>query len=249
MKSPSIMFALTALGLFACSSAVPATESETAQQQSAETAGSAKPGAPPSPADRRGPPSPEALMQKFDKDKNGALAGDEIPQRMQRADGNHDGQITLAELKAHVAEMRDKHSEHAGKHRSPPSPETLAKELDTDGNGKIEGAEIPDRLEEADTNNDNTLSIEELKAHREQMQAAHFARMDTNKDGALTKEEVGERWRLLSTADANSDGKVTRAELDAAHASGKLRPMGPRHGSHADGADDCEPPPPPENGQ
>jgi len=47
-------------------------------------------------------------------------------------------------------------------------------------------------------------------------------RFDKNNDGALTKDEVGEKkWARIGKADANNDGKVTKAELDAARAAHK----------------------------
>lgn len=43
-----------------------------------------------------------------------------------------------------------------------------------------------------------------------------FRRLDLNKDGKLTKEEVpGSLWRRMSRADADGDGAVTKDELKA----------------------------------
>jgi hypothetical protein len=53
--------------------------------------------------------------------------------------------------------------------------------------------------------------------------ARHFEAADKNKDGFLTKDEVGEaRWARIRVADANGDGKVSKAELERARAEGKL---------------------------
>jgi hypothetical protein len=110
--------------------------------------------------------------------------------------------------------------------RGPPSPEKLLQKLDADGNGTVERAEIPEFLQRADANNDGKLTVDELKAHHEKMRAEHFARKDKNHDGFLTQDEVGERhWSVLSAADANKDGKLTQAELDQAHADGRLHKM------------------------
>lgn len=118
--------------------------------------------------------------------------------------------------------------------RGPPSPERLLQKLDTDGNGNVERAEIPQFLQGADTNSDGKLTVDELKAHHEKMRAEHFARKDKNHDGFLTQDEVDERhWSMLSVADANKDGKLTQAELDQAHADGKLpKMMGHHRGRH-----------------
>jgi hypothetical protein len=59
------------------------------------------------------------------------------------------------------------------------------------------------------------------KPHRDP--AKRFEAADKNKDGVLTKDEVGERrWTRISVADSNKDGKVSKAELDKARADGKL---------------------------
>lgn len=42
-----------------------------------------------------------------------------------------------------------------------------------------------------------------------------FEKLDANKDGKITKDEAGERWKRLSRADANNDGAVTKDELKA----------------------------------
>ncbi len=53
--------------------------------------------------------------------------------------------------------------------------------------------------------------------------AKRFEAADKNKDGFLTKDEVGERrWARISVADTNKDGKVSKAELEKARADGKL---------------------------
>jgi Ca2+-binding EF-hand superfamily protein len=85
----------------------------------------------------------------------------------------------------------------------------------TGGNGE--------RFEQADTNGDGVVTRAEFKASR----SARFAQMDRNGDGAISRDDFGRilRFRpqagqrldtLLAEADANHDGRVTRAELDAA---------------------------------
>lgn len=116
-------------------------------------------------------------------------------------------------------------------------PAEMARRMDRDGDGSLEVAELPERMQErlraADTNSDGVLSAEEMTAHREAQRAAHFARMDANSDGAVTQDEAGPgRWEHLTAADADRDGRITRQELDAAHASGALRPrFGFGHGA------------------
>ncbi len=65
---------------------------------------------------------------------------------------------------------------------------------------------------------------------RAQHAAERFKQSDKNNDGFLTQDEVGEkRWAHIQVADANKDGKVSQAELQQAHADGKLG-----HGRHGD---------------
>ena len=58
---------------------------------------------------------------------------------------------------------------------------------------------------------------------RAQHAAERFKKADKNNDGFLTQDEVGEkRWLHIQVADANKDGKISQAELQQAHADGKL---------------------------
>jgi Ca2+-binding EF-hand superfamily protein len=78
----------------------------------------------------------------------------------------------------------------------------------------------------ADTNHDGKVTPEErqavMKAHLDE----RFNGEDKNHDGALTADEVGkEKFEHLLRADANKDGRVTKAEL---HEAFKAHAMGPR---------------------
>lgn len=99
--------------------------------------------------------------------------------------------------------------------------------LDRNGDGTIQLAELPARMQErlraADTNGDGVLATDELAAHAQARREARFAGMDANHDGAITADEAGERrWERLGQADADHDGRVTRQELEQAHAAGVL---------------------------
>jgi hypothetical protein len=53
-----------------------------------------------------------------------------------------------------------------------------------------------------------------------QSHATSMQRLDTNHDGAVDATEAGPSiWPGLRQADANGDGRVTRAELQATHRS------------------------------
>jgi len=50
-----------------------------------------------------------------------------------------------------------------------------------------------------------------------------FQKADKNKDGFLTRDEVGAKhWETMKAADTNKDGKVSKAELEQAAKDGKL---------------------------
>jgi hypothetical protein len=142
-----------------------------------------------------------------------------------------------------------RHGKHGprGEHGfGPPSPEKMLERFDTNKNGQLEAAELPERMQERigdiDTSKDSIVSRDELSAHFKARAAEHqakfaerakerFEKKDANHDGMLDQAEVGEHWAKLSAADANGDQKLTQDELKAAFESGKIkRPMRGEHG-------------------
>ncbi len=110
--------------------------------------------------------------------------------------------------------------------------------FDKNGNGKVELTELPERMQKhlasADTNKDGAITVLELKAHAEARKEEMWKRADKNGDGALDASEVGpEHWEHIKVADADGNGSVTKAEMEQAHASGKLAMM--HHGKWGEG--------------
>lgn len=58
----------------------------------------------------RGPPSPAAMLEHFDENKDGKLTKSELPEplwdRLSKADANGDGEITQDEIEAHMKSNR-----------------------------------------------------------------------------------------------------------------------------------------------
>jgi Ca2+-binding EF-hand superfamily protein len=150
------------------------------------------------------------LFRQFDENGDGKVALADLPEpmreRFKAADTNADGILTRDEVKA----AREAH--HA----------KMEADLDTNGDGVVSDEERKagrEKFEEMwqkhlDTNGDGTVSDDERKAGREKFRDMWIARHDTNHDGALSADEVGPKmWSRISSADANKDGRVDRAEM------------------------------------
>lgn len=103
----------------------------------------------------------------FDKNKDGKLTKEELPERMQgifgRADANNDGVLTRDEVQKATAGMGGDRGRGAGMGMMM---NPLLRALDTDKDGKLSAAEIaaaPASLKTLDKNGDGVLDEEELR--------------------------------------------------------------------------------------
>jgi Ca2+-binding EF-hand superfamily protein len=136
-------------------------------------------------------------------------------------------------MRPEAAEQRRGHGPR-GKGHGLRSPEKLIERFDTNKNGMLEAAELPERMQEhlgdIDKNGDGIVTKDELSAHFKARFAEHakkkFERKDLNKDGMLDQAELGEKWSKWSVADQNGDNKLTPEELRAAFEAGKIKGFG-----------------------
>jgi Ca2+-binding EF-hand superfamily protein len=168
-------------------------------------------------------------LMLLDRNGDGILTKDEIPERMQgllsRIDTNHDGKITPDEIRASAKSQggpigRPQRTGDATRM------DPVLSALDTNHDGIISAAEIaaaPASLRTLDKDGDGELSTAELRP--KQMTPADRAKhmldeWDTNKDGKITKAEAPDRMQQqFDTFDTNHDGALTEDEIAAYFAS------------------------------
>jgi Ca2+-binding EF-hand superfamily protein len=118
--------------------------------------------------------SPKEIFGRLDKDGNGKIEKDEIPERMKenlgRVDGNSDGAVDLAEFEKVAQFFGGRRPEGAPEGRpgqgGPVPGGPVLRALDADGDGEISASEIADA-------------------------AKALAKLDKNSDGKLTRDEIG----------------------------------------------------------
>jgi len=187
-----------------------------------------------------------ALLSSFGLMACGGSEVEPADQSQQASLAQQQAAKTPATEAARPEAARDGRDHGPRDHRmGPPSPDKLIERFDTNKDGQLQAAELPERMQQRigdiDKNGDAVVTKDELVAHFETMRAEHraqfearakerFEKKDANHDGMLEQSEVdAEHWAHLSVADTNGDQKLTPEELKAAFESGKLRPMRGEH--------------------
>src|SRR5258708_10857978 len=121
--------------------------------------------------------------------------------RLTRADTNRNGQLESRELTRSSAKLaRERFNA-----------------LDKNGDGKLDGEELPAVLRTHVAPGGGAVTLDEFIAARNRHLIHRLRAADRNGDGALSRHEVGAlRWVRLRTADRNHDGVVTFEELHRA---------------------------------
>ena len=79
---------------------------------------------------------------------------------------------------------------------------------------------INEHFDEIDTNKDGQVTMDELRAFHEKQKGGHFKKMDTDGDGKISRAEAAKFPKLAENfdkLDTNKDGFLTPDELKAAH--------------------------------
>ena len=176
----------------------------------------------------------ERMFARLDKNGDGKLTADELAAGRGKRDrierGERAGRINFD--RADAAKKGFLALEDLTKLRSARFEASLKKRfegLDTNRDGKLAADELPparkDSILRADANKDGAVTFEEFAARPRQFLVrrieAEFKALDANSDGKLTKAEVEAargKPMLLLLADANKDGAVTKDELAKAFA-------------------------------
>lgn len=173
--------------------------------------------------------TPEQRFDKIDTNKDGAITLEEIKRakgeeakdadaRFKKMDANADGKVTKTEF------LKKKEEAGLRKVENGPKNEGIKIKKEEPGVRKVENETKKEEVgirkvekEEADNDDDDKKENEKPKMTPDQK----FTKMDTNKDGFITLDEIkrgkgneakdGEnRFKKM---DANADGKVSKAEF------------------------------------
>ncbi len=160
------------------------------------------------------------ILERFDRDGDGRLVGDEIPAKgridLAKADRNGDGAVDLLEITVVLTERVPA--------RDGGMLARKLKQMDANQDGAIDKAEWqgpPERFDRIDADRDGRITEAEVKQAlgggdgrwMDKTADAAFRRFDADQDGRITAAEWKGRPESFQRLDANQDGAITREEL------------------------------------
>ncbi|MBK8207798.1 MAG: hypothetical protein IPK87_13570 [Planctomycetes bacterium] len=151
---------------------------------------------------KKEPAPPE--FGRLDLNGDGKLDGTELPKFMlEQMDEDKSGAVDADEFRKHH------------KPPMPPKPEEVFKQRDTNGDGKLDGPEIDERMrKDFDDDASGDVSLDEWRKHfrpKPVKPEDEFGKLDKDRDGFLTREEIP--TRMVRDWDTNEDGKVSLDEF------------------------------------
>jgi len=157
----------------------------------------------------------DAFLREYDRDKDGYLSKDELPEWLRhnfaRLDADRDGKISKQELTRGVAYLQQR--------RRPSDVVMVLVEMsDCDECCAEEIQRAYEFMAKLDKNKDGKIDADELKAGREMLVKERvegiIKRLDTDRDGKISaKEARGLIKEHFDQLDTNKDGFVDRDEL------------------------------------
>ena len=179
----------------------------------------------------------ENFIKRFDKDGDGFLKKEELPERLAesfaRFDTNKDGKLDKQEVEAMLAVLRKQVAKPGGPAGRAGAEQLVSQwllQFDKDNDGRISKEEARGPLAQGfariDANQDGFLDRKELTVAAERLLAMRgpldnarpdFDALDKDADGRLSREELkGTRFeKQFDAIDTNKDGKVDRKEFEA----------------------------------
>jgi Ca2+-binding EF-hand superfamily protein len=179
-------------------------------------------------------PNPEALFKQLDKNNDGQLTEDEIPDEQQRlfkrlvrnADKDSDGKLSQAEFAEGLKNDRPRRPLEqpanpalAGGQGGGAEADAIFKRLDANNDGKVTLDEVPEEakdkfkgaLERGDTDKDGVLTLAEFRAVMGQTPANPNA--PGTPPGSKPGAPQASAEAMFKYLDANNDGTVTPEEV------------------------------------